>query len=869
VRVLGRIAAIVLSLPLLLLGAAGLLFAHGPEAMVSGTAVPALRSFVLSLDAAGVPHALAALNAGTLQAWLASPAFGGVCLLPGLLLLFVGLRRSGASDQSSGAATPLGSPDSGVIPVDKRTSKRAVKQASLLAKNGDVEAAAELLFDHGVLDKSAGYFEQAGQFVRAAEIKHDQNLFLDSADLYIKAGRFDSAGSIFRQQKEYARAAECYLEADSKSVAAEMFEEAKDFRRAADCFREVGFMRHAAQAYVKCKAWAKAAACLEEVYTEESMRVGHADPKRLSDLRKMVRQAGKLYDRAKLPEKALGILEKGGCSSEAAQAALTLRRFAKAAELFQEAGDPTRAAEALRELGENEEAARILGEHHRDCGDTKEAAHFLEEAGDFASAGELYRQLEEYGRAAECFERQPDHAQAAEMFKMAGDRARAADCYEHAHQFTEAAECCGLIGDTGREAGLLERAGDFLRAGEAFQREGVDEEAIRVLQQVEASNPGFARASALLGEIFQARGQLSLAINKLKQAIGDQDLTRESLPVYYTLATIYDSNQQCGEAVEIYEKILALDYHYADVEQRLLAAKQNVQHQAPLLESSAQETGSSRGFGAGTVSGRYQVVGELGRGGMGIVYKAKDTVLDRLVAYKVLPDTLKENPQALANFLREAKAAAKLNHPNIVTVYDAGEQDGRYYIAMEYVDGTTLKEIVRSREAISPSSVLHVAAQICEALAYAHEKKVVHRDIKTANAMWTRDKKAKIMDFGLARVTEEFRNHTTVVSGTPYYMSPEQTLGKNIDHRTDIYSLGVTIFEMATGKVPFREGNIPYHHVHTPPPDVRELRPELPPELAAIVGKCMSKDPAARYQSAREILVDIKALLAHANAQRS
>ena len=157
---------------------------------------------------------------------------------------------------------------------------------------------------------------------------------------------------------------------------------------------------------------------------------------------------------------------------------------------------------------------------------------------------------------------------------------------------------------------------------------------------------------------------------------------------------------------------------------------------------------------------------------MGIVYKAEDTVLERVVAYKVLPDALKENPQALKNFLREAKSAAKLNHPNIVTVYDAGEQDGIYYIAMEYVDGSTLKEIVKHRGPISPGGIVHVLAQMCEGLAFAHDKKIVHRDVKTANTMWTRDRKAKIMDFGLAKVVEEVRNHTTVVSGTPYYMSP-------------------------------------------------------------------------------------------------
>ena len=165
---------------------------------------------------------------------------------------------------------------------------------------------------------------------------------------------------------------------------------------------------------------------------------------------------------------------------------------------------------------------------------------------------------------------------------------------------------------------------------------------------------------------------------------------------------------------------------------------------------------------------------------------------------------------------------------------------------MEYVDGTTLKEILKRRGQISAPGVVHVGVQLCEALHYAHGQKVVHRDVKTANVMWTREKKAKIMDFGLAKVVEEVRNHTTLVSGTPYYMSPEQTLGKNVDHRTDLYSLGVMLFELATGTLPFREGNVPYHHVHTPAPDPRALCPELSEGLARVILHCMQKEPEQR-----------------------
>src|SRR5262249_21128513 len=262
---------------------------------------------------------------------------------------------------------------------------------------------------------------------------------------------------------------------------------------------------------------------------------------------------------------------------------------------------------------------------------------------------------------------------------------------------------------------------------------------------------------------------------------------------------------------------------------------------------------------------RYEIVRELGRGGMGVVYLARDSVLEREGAYKVLPEGLRNNPNALKNFLREAKAAAQLNHPSIVTIYDAGESEHGFYLAMELVDGTTLKEVLRHRGAVAPGGVIYILRHMAEALAYAHGKKVVHRDMKTANTMWTTDKQVKIMDFGLAKLMEEVRNATTMISGTPFYMSPEQTLGRNVDHRTDLYSLGVTIFELATGQLPFRKGNVPYHHVHTAPPDPRSIKKDLPEALAAIILRCLQKSPDERFQSAKELLEELDRTQPRAN----
>ncbi len=844
------------------MGSFGLLASYGSDTELADQTRRQLQVFNRSLIEEGfaVPRDFAV----TSEEWVAE-TFLRFLLLPAGLVIFafcIGLLGRGGDESSE--VDNSETDGEGVVPTDKRTAKRILKRANALKRHGEIAEAAELLWNHELLDAAAQFFVEAGEFVRAAEIRHDQNRFVESAELHLRGENYEAAGLIFGQQEEWAQAANCYLKADLKSVAAEMFEKAENFREAAACYRETDFMRHAAAMFVKCKNWRSAADCLETVFVDEGGK-SLMDPKKSAEMSKLVRQAGKLFLKAEDPEKALEIFERGGCSLEAGEVAARLGNHDAAAIHFRQAGDVERAADSLRQAGQAADAARLLGQHFRDAGENERAAVLLVEAGDHLEAGDLYRSLEQFSKAAECYEEQHGFAQAAEMFQLAGDRERAGMAFEKAGRFTEAAECFALVGNPSREAELLEKAGDFLRSGEIFHHEGLDDEAISALQKVPQEDEEFGRAAAILGDIFAARGQLAIAVTKLQQAIGDTELTRDSVDGYYKLATIYQEDGKPRDAVEIFEKIMAFDYHFADVEERLAETRALRADEEPLAGMTQSGTGAGTGspsFGGPAEEGRYQIIGELGRGGMGIVYKVQDTILDRIVAFKVLPQALTENPQAVNNFMREAQAAAKLNHPNIVTVYDTGEQQGRYYIAMEYVEGTTLKEILRRRGTISPSGILHILMQICEALKYAHEKKVVHRDIKPANAMWTRDKKVKLMDFGLAKVIEEARNHTTVVAGTPYYMSPEQTLGKNIDHRTDIYSLGVAIFELATGTVPFKEGNIPYHHVHTAPPRIRELRPDLPSTLSAIVERCLEKDPDNRYQSAGEILAEVRQSLA-------
>jgi len=862
VRSFARIISVPFAVCFVALGSFGLLGHYGTETELADRTrrtLQVLNRWLID-QGYGVPRDFAV----SIEDWVAGTFLRFVLLPVGLVAVAfaVGWIGGGGDGLKPKATRETG--QDGSAKADKRVSKRVQKQAHALKKQGKAVEAAELLWDHELLDDAAQMFIGAGEFVRAAEIRHDQNLFFESAELHFQGENFQAAGTIFGQQEAWVRAAECYLKADLKGAAAEMFEKAGNFRQAAECFRETEFMRHAAANFVQCKQWQAAAECLERVFVEEGGR-STMDPKKSAEMAKLVRQAGKLFLKSEHPEKALDVFERGGCSLEAAEVAVSLGQHEAAASHYRAAGKVERAAECLREAGQGQAASRLLGQHLRDAGEAERAAELLEEAEDYLEAGDLYRNLEKYIRAAECYERHDGFAQSAEMFQLAGDRERAGAAFEKAGRFTEAAESYALAGIAEREAALLEKAGDFMRSGEIYHREGLDEEAISVLQKVLPEHDDFGLAAAILGDIFAARGQLSIAITKLQQAIGDTELSKANVDSYYKLATIYQEDDMVREAVEIYEKVMAFDYHFVDVEKRLAECRASLPEEEPLAgaNTATVEAGEgARGFAGGGEPDRYQIVGEVGRGGMGIVYKVQDTVLDRVVAFKVLPQALSENSQAVANFMREAQAAAKLNHPNIVTVYDTGERQGRHYIAMEYVEGTTLKEILKRRGPVSASGILHVLVQIIEALAYAHEKRVVHRDIKPANVMWTQDKKVKLMDFGLAKVLEDARNHTTVVAGTPYYMSPEQTLGKNIDHRTDIYSLGVSLFEMATGTVPFKEGNIPYHHVHSAPPKVRELRPDLPARLADIVERCLQKDPANRFQSATEVLAEVRTCIA-------
>ncbi|TCV87372.1 serine/threonine protein kinase [Sulfurirhabdus autotrophica] len=260
--------------------------------------------------------------------------------------------------------------------------------------------------------------------------------------------------------------------------------------------------------------------------------------------------------------------------------------------------------------------------------------------------------------------------------------------------------------------------------------------------------------------------------------------------------------------------------------------------------------------------GRYEILSELGQGAMGVVYKAIDPLIERTVAIKTIKLDLSQ--EELANFeerfYREAKSAGRLNHPNIVTIYDVGKSDHVAYMAMEYLEGQVLRDILDTHSALSVDKIAEVIAQVADGLAYAHENGIVHRDIKPANIMLVRDGVAKITDFGIAQMPTGSRTLAGTVLGSPKYMSPEQVIGQNVDGRSDIFSLGVVLYEMLTGESPFSGDNIStimYRILNETPPTPGALNPKLPEAFNYIVDKALAKHPADRYQSAKEMEEDL------------
>ncbi len=371
-------------------------------------------------------------------------------------------------------------------------------------------------------------------------------------------------------------------------------------------------------------------------------------------------------------------------------------------------------------------------------------------------------------------------------------------------------------------------------------------------------------ANKLLGLTFQGKGMLDLAWEKFSHIPVDDEIKG----VLYNLALDFERKRQPAKALTVYERIASVGKSFRDVQDRMVKVKA-----AATTPSFGPVGGSKRGEGTAILEGverptlgRYELVKELGRGAMGIVYQGLDPKINRTVAIKTVHfDDVEEAqlPQVKERFFREAQAAGGLNHPNVLTIYDSGEEMDVAWIAMEYLSGKDLESYCKKDGLLPWPRVLEICAKAADALDYAHKNGIVHRDIKPANIMLLENGEVKVTDFGIARVVSSSQTKTGVVMGSPSYMSPEQIAGKKVDGRSDLFSLGVVLYELLTGERPFRGESIAtimFQITSSPPPPMTDFVPKLPPIFQKLIEKALAKDLTQRFQTGEEFAKTLRAL---------
>ena len=617
----------------------------------------------------------------------------------------------------------------------------------------------------------------------------------------ITGNDYEAAAQIRMDQGEFDKALSLYQNSGNPNKVALCHLALKQPAQAAAVFRTMGRHAEAAHYFQSADMWLEAAGCLESIGSR--------------------REAAELFERA----------------GEYGRAAHHLRRLGdaeNAARLFELAGLGAEAAEAL------------LAAHGREPRTLLRAAGLFERGEDPRRAAECYAGAAQWMRAAELFEEVQEYALAAQAYEHAEAWAQAGSAYVLAGAYREARANFERAGDTLRVAQLAEQLGNLLDAGRGFYELGSYDRAIETLQGVSENSPQSRGATLLLGRIFLEKGLFDRAKDKLRLIAPETPEGKDDVESMLLLAEVYERAGNYPPALQILEALV----EFAPDDQQFVDKLEQAQEHA---------WGGSAASAAVYYNDRYELRDEIGRGGMGIVHLAQDKELERPVAIKFLPPDLALNATAVNMFRQEARAAAAMNHPNIVHLYDVAVIGGRPCIVMEYVRGKTAREMMRvpgskSKKPMPIHQVAKIGRDVCYALEYAHCRNVIHRDIKPGNVLISSEGETKLMDFGISKILESGSlAEDTQAKGTPQYMPPEQILGRKIDGRTDLYALGISVFEMLTTVRPFRGENVVEQQLKTPLPNPKEIMPGIPDEIVAIILKACQKDPDNRFSSASEM----------------
>ncbi|MCK4764339.1 MAG: protein kinase [Candidatus Aminicenantes bacterium] len=720
-----------------------------------------------------------------------------------------------------------------------------LKKARKAAGVGNFFEAGKLYEEMGDYKKAISTYEEGEQYHELGELYEKLNRETQAIEVYKKSGDVDGIMRLYLKRKNID-AAGAILENNNRfQEAAELYYNHEIYEKAAQIYEKKGFYKKAAYIYEKAGNLKRAALNFEKWFlTNVDTAMGYQESGQLDqDLIKAV----ELYLKINELQRAFDLLLKNKKFAKAAQLAFKMDKPEESAKLFEKAQLPLKAAQVYDRMNKPDTANLLRGEDAFARGNTAVAADFFLKGKDYTRAAELFEWEKNFDKAAHCYFMNQNYIPAAENYLKAGNEAEAAKMFELGRDWKTAADIAIKYKKYPKAGELYEQASEHFEAGICFARVEDDKRAVGNFQMVTPTSPNFYKAVTHMAEIFLKNRKPQLVIEKVGKLAAGKPINSGNIDWFYVLGQAYENAGDFKKAHDSFQGVLTVDYSYKDIHEKIKEVEDLIEKykEMELVKDDS--------------SNRYKIIKKIGEGGMGVVFKAQDTVLQRVVALKVLNKTFTKDKRSLESFFAEARSTASLSHSNIVTVYDVGQMGEDNFISMEFIEGENFMTIIRRNRAFTVPQLLFISIKILKALDYSHKKGIIHRDIKPHNIMITRQKEIKIMDFGLAIIRGEMKQGDSgVITGTPYYMSPEQIQGVKVDHRTDIYSTGATLFHMITGKVPFKGENVFYQHLFEKVPAIKNYRSDIPGPLIYIVEKCMEKKREDRFQSAQEILNAIK-----------
>ena len=746
------------------------------------------------------------------------------------------------------------------------------REVASLKKSGDLMGAAQLYEDAEWYEQAIETYIEAGEFVAAGTLYEKLEYWEHAADMYQRAEDWKRAANTLAAAGQGGKAAEVYEEHGQKIDAAKLYFDAGRFDRAAELYEAVSYYPQAAQAYEKLGNSLKAAESYENHWAATSSVGGSGLISSPSDRdQKIARMAGQLYEKAGAPEKAASIYQRARLSRQGADLAARMGKYDEAGEMLLREEELEKAAEMFEKAGQRERAAVIRGEVAFREGEGAKAAQEFLKGGDNLRAAELFESVGDLASAAKCYEQSESLLQAANVYLRAEKKEEAATMFAKGGDALMAAKLYADVGKDAEAAELFEKAEHYFEAGRLASQLGDEERAIRLFQRLDSSDENYENATLLLSRLFLNKGMVSLAQEKLQRVLRDRPIGNQTLEHYYCLGLVYEKLGKRDEALETFRKVMSERYGYEDVEERIARLSARPSSPAPPAppveaaqpsppppaavadveepdddEPDVQEPVASpepppRAKPA--PSPPFKLVEELGRGFLGGTFKAIDTRDERPVIIKFLRRELLQDRAVVERFLAEAKIAKTFDHPNLVRLLGLTEMRAHKVVVTEFVEGKSLDELLSGNKRLGVKQALDLLSTLCIALGYAHQRKLLHKDLKMTDVLVARGGKLRLAGLGLGALR-------TPALGEGYrYPPPEFLAGSPTDARTDIYSLGGMLFHAMSGLHP----GSPEAAANGAPLALRKLAPGVPDSLDEIVARCLAEKPEERFANVAEL----------------